>query len=136
MKKLLTVVTFIAIASTSNAQFAKGDKFTSSSLGYSSTTQGDEKSSSFSLSPSVGYFVSSNLSLGVEVGIGSNSSELASVKTEDASSFSFGAHANYFFTPAEKFSFFANIGFDYMSTNDKIAKEKNFWFRYRCSTIC
>ena len=123
MKKVLIIAAIAGSALTTNAQFTKGDKFTSTSFGYSSTTQGDAKSSTFNLAPSVGYFVSNNWSLGLEVGIGSNSSELASVKSVDESSFAFGAHANYFFTPAEKFSFFANIGFDYMSMNDKIAKE-------------
>ena len=123
MKKVLIIAAIAGTALTTNAQFTKGDKFTSSSLGYSSTTQGDEKSSAFSLAPSVGLFVTNNLSLGLEFGIGSNSSELASVKSVDESSFSFGAHANYYFTPTEKFSFFANMGVDYMSMNDKIAKE-------------
>jgi len=128
MKKVLIIAAIAGTALTTNAQFTKGDKFTSSSLGYSSTTKGDYTSSTFSLAPSVGYFVSNNLSLGVGIGIGSNSVKDLNPatnkveKSEDVSSFSFGAHANYFFTPAEKFSFFANIGIDYMSENDKIAK--------------
>jgi len=129
MKKVLIIAAIAGTALTTNAQFTKGDKFTSSSLGYSSSTMGDWKSSSFSLAPSVGYFVSDNLSIGVGIGIGSNSSEDLNPannkveKYEDVSSFSFGAHANYFFTPAEKFSFFANIGFDYTSKNNKIATD-------------
>jgi len=139
MKKVLIIAAIAGTALTTNAQFTKGDKFTSTSFSYSSKTKGDFTSSSFNLAPSVGYFVSNNWSLVLEFGIGSNLTDsstgiddlgnaLPDVKFVDKSSFSFGAHANYFFTPAEKFSFFANIGIDYLSENNKIAKETTSGF--------
>jgi len=66
MKKGLIVAAIAGTALTSNAQFTKWDKFTSS-LGYSSTTKENEESNSFTLAPSVGYFVTNNLSLGLDL---------------------------------------------------------------------
>ena len=128
MKKLLMIAAFAGAAFTSSAQFAKGDMFASGSVGYSSSSQGDLKSTTMLVSPGVGYFLTSNLSLGLELGVGSQSSENASVKTDNQSSMTAGVHARYYFTPANKFSFFGNMGVDYMSANDKIDKVKTTGF--------
>ncbi len=128
MKKLLFFVAFAGAAFTSNAQFAKGNIYASGSVGYSSSSQGDLKASTMSVSPGVGYFLTNNLSLGLELGVGSESVENASVKTDNLSSMSAGVHARYYFTPANKFSFFGNLGVDYMSLNDKIDKVKTTGF--------
>ena len=128
MKKLLFSFAFACAVFTSNAQFAKGNMYASGLIGFSSSSQGDIKSSVMSVSPGVGYFVASNLSVGIELGVGAQSTEIASVKSDDQNSMTAGVHARYYFTPANKFSFFGNLGVDYMSMNDKIDKVKTTGF--------
>lgn len=94
---------------TSTAGFDQGDVYVSGRLGFNSFKAGEEKSSNFNLSPSVGYFVSDNIAIEAGLNIGSNK------YANDSKSSSFGGElgANYFFTPADKFSFTVGAGFAY-----------------------
>lgn len=69
MKKLL-LASAIALFGLSNAQIAKGTAYLSGSVGYSQeeTNNGNNKVENFNVLPTVGYFVGTNLAVGVGVG--------------------------------------------------------------------
>jgi outer membrane protein len=69
MKKLL-LASAIALFGLSNAQIAKGTAYLSGSVGYSQeeTNNGNFKTENFNVLPTVGYFVNTNLAIGVGVG--------------------------------------------------------------------
>jgi hypothetical protein len=121
MKKVLFIASMALMSLNGFSQFAKGNMFATGMVGISSTSQGDNKSSSFDFSPSFGYFVSNNIAIGASLSIGSSTEETASVKVSDESTLSFGGFARYYTTPANNFSFFANLGLAYGSSTDNIA---------------
>ncbi|WBV57742.1 outer membrane beta-barrel protein [Chryseobacterium sp. PTM-20240506] len=69
MKKLL-LASAIALFGLSNAQIAKGTTYLSGSVGYSQeeTNNGNLKTENFNVLPTVGYFVNTNLAIGLGVG--------------------------------------------------------------------
>jgi hypothetical protein len=121
MKKVLFIASMALLSFNGFSQYSKGSMFASGMVGISSSSQGDDKNSSFEFSPSFGYFLTDNIAVGASVGIGSNTAEVGSVKTTDESTFSFGGFARYYTTPANNFSFFANLGVAYASATDNIA---------------
>ena len=122
MKKLLftaavAVLGFTSLSAQEEAKtegFAKGDLFVSGSVGFNSSKTGDAKSNDLNFSPSVGYFISENIALEVNLMIGSGE-DVADNKTTDLGA---GLGATYFFTPASQFSFTVGAGFGY--ANSKI----------------
>ncbi|QXP59126.1 outer membrane beta-barrel protein [Olleya sp. HaHaR_3_96] len=128
MKKLLFTAAIAVLGFTSvNAQdemttvggFEEGDVFVSGTVGFGSTSVADVDASSFSFSPSVGYFISDNIALELGLTVGSNKGYDFDGDldfSEDKSS-SFGANlgANYFFTPDSQFSFTVGAAFAYQS---------------------
>jgi opacity protein-like surface antigen len=128
MKKVLLSALAVFAFTFANAQeeekgnggFSKGDVFVSGSFGFGSEKFGDlYDASSFNFSPAVGYFVSENIAIGamlkissaenVEVDLG----PLGSGFVEKFSSFGADIFGRYYFTPADKFSVFAQaaVGF-------------------------
>ncbi|KPH14506.1 outer membrane protein [Chryseobacterium sp. ERMR1:04] len=69
MKKLL-LAGAVALFGLSNAQIAKGTAYLSGSVGYSQeeSNRGDLKVENFNVLPTVGYFVNTNLAVGVGIG--------------------------------------------------------------------
>ncbi len=69
MKKLL-LTGAVALFGLSNAQIAKGTAYLSGSVGYSQieSDNGNYKKENFNVLPTVGYFVGTNLAVGVGVG--------------------------------------------------------------------
>jgi len=69
MKKVL-LTGAVALFGLSNAQIAKGTAYLSGSVGYSQeeTNNGNNKVENFNVLPTVGYFVGTNLAVGVGVG--------------------------------------------------------------------
>jgi len=130
MKKLLFFVAFAGAAFTSNAQFTKGNIYASGSVGYSSLTDNnfDTKETSFSFNPGLGYFISSNISIEGELYFGQETIEEANLKTTNDNSMGFGIASRYYFTPANRFSFFGSLAAAYVTTNDKVAKFKSNTF--------
>lgn len=114
--------------STSTEGFAQGNTFITGAVGYTSTTVDNEKVSGFTISPSVGYFVSPNIAVGAKVGYTNAKNENGSVEvTTDV--FTAGLFARHYWMPASKFSIFAELGADYRNiTSDNnlpnSAKEK------------
>ncbi|PXW18170.1 outer membrane protein [Chryseobacterium sp. CBTAP 102] len=69
MKKIL-LAGAVALFGLSNAQIAKGTTYLSGSVGYSQveTNNGNLKTENFNVLPTVGYFVNTNLAIGLGVG--------------------------------------------------------------------
>ncbi|BFO68224.1 porin family protein [Chryseobacterium sp. S0630] len=69
MKKIL-LAGAVALFGLSNAQIAKGTTYLSGSVGYSQveTNNGNLKKENFNVLPTVGYFVNTNLAIGLGVG--------------------------------------------------------------------
>ncbi|WP_353145972.1 outer membrane beta-barrel protein [Chryseobacterium sp.] len=69
MKKVL-LAGAVALFGLSNAQIAKGTTYLSGSVGYSQeeTNNGNLKTENFNVLPTVGYFVNTNLAIGLGVG--------------------------------------------------------------------
>lgn len=127
MKKLLLMLPILAITGIASAQtegFSKGSIFASGTLGFSSEKEpdafGEFKTTSFTFNPRVGYFLTSNIAIGLNLGITSGKSTFEPIVGNDSESKStmtaVGAFGRYYFTPANKFSMFLNLGFDYQSS--------------------
>ena len=108
----------------SNGGFSKGDVFVTGALTLGSEKTGDVKSSSFEIAPQVGYFLTENIAIGGKLGYKSDKAENAGGDTQDDAGFTVGAFGRYYFTPANQFSLFAQLGLDYSSMEDKLADAK------------
>lgn len=111
-------------ATTSNGGFAQGDVFITGSFGITSSKAYDMntgdllKTNGFAISPKVGYFVTENIAIGGKLGYGAAKVEVDGVPGESkVNELTLGAFGRYYFTPANQFSLFGDLGVDYMSTN-------------------
>ncbi|CAM1333266.1 outer membrane beta-barrel protein [Tenacibaculum aestuariivivum] len=120
MKKVLLVIAMVAAGFTANAQdkaktakggFAQEDVYVSGTVGFSSASMGDNDSSSYTFSPSVGYFISENIALELGLAIGGSDTGV-----EETSTLGVALAANYFFTPQNDFSFVLGAGLGYANT--------------------
>ncbi|CAM1364573.1 conserved exported protein of unknown function [Tenacibaculum soleae] len=117
MKKVLLVIAMVAAGFTANAQdaetskggFAKEDLYISGTVGYNTVED------VYTISPSVGYFVSDNIAL--ELGLTIGGSDNGATET---STFGVNLGANYFFTPENDFSFVVGAGVAYASQGTKV----------------
>ena len=130
MKKvLLSAVALLAFGfanaqeeKSTNGGFSKGDVFVTGAFLLNSEKTGDEKSSSFEIAPQVGYFLTENIAIGGKLGYKTEKAEnAAGVETTDKAGFAVGGFGRYYFTPANQFSLFANLGLDYSSMDNKLA---------------
>lgn len=82
MKKIL-LAGAVALFGLSNAQIAKGTTYLSGSVGYSQeeTNNGNSKDENFNVLPTVGYFVNTNLAIGLGVGYKTSKSTETSTLT-------------------------------------------------------
>lgn len=137
MKKIILTVAAVFAFGFANAQdkkessegFSKGDVFVTGAIGIDSEKTGDNKSNGFALMPQVGFFVSENIAVGAKVGFGSMKEEdkvgTTVVTTSDLSYTTFGAFGRYYFTPASKFSLFANLGVDFTGAKNNLNDAKS-----------
>lgn len=127
MKKIIFTVAAIFAFGFANAQdkkestgegFSAGNVMLSGSAGFSSTTRGDVKNNTFNFSPRVGFFVTNNIAVGIALGVEGTKTEDFDGPTfveQTRTDFSIGAFGRYYFTPASKFSVFAELGFNVVS---------------------
>ena len=101
-----------------NGGFAKGDVFVSGAFTVSSAKTGDFKENSFEIAPKVGYFVTENIAVGATIGYQSNKLDNGSDDVSNTG-LGLGAFGRYYFTPASKFSLFAELGVDYTSYDNE-----------------
>lgn len=120
MKKLILSALAIFALTTANAQeeggFSKGDVFVTGSFNYNNTSVSGLSSDAYNFNPSVGYFVSDNISLAAGFNLGKSTMTIEGVQGIEANTVGGTLGAVYFFTPANKFSFTAGLGLGYNST--------------------
>jgi len=129
MKKILFAAAAVFVFGFANAQeeksdggFAKGDVFVTGAFTFRSSNDKDfnSKTAGFEVAPQVGYFLTENIAIGARLGFTSNEQKTAGTTTFDQSSLSAGAFGRYYFTPADKFSLFAQLGVDYFTTENNL----------------
>ncbi|OUR99010.1 hypothetical protein A9Q86_13145 [Flavobacteriales bacterium 33_180_T64] len=138
MRKLLLMAAVAVFGlSNVNAQdenttggFAEGDVFATGSISFGSETFADEKLNQFTFNPSVGYFVSENIAVGVSLGYMSSKSEDGVSDDIKVSALTAGAFGQYYFTPGEQFSFLVQLTAAYTSGKTEVgdAEAKNNGF--------
>ena len=123
MKKLMLVgalALFAAVnaqVSTSTEGFAQGSTFITGAVGFASESIAEEKTSGFTIAPSVGYFVTPNIAIGAKLGYTSLKNEEGSYE-ETTDLLTAGVFGRYYWMPASKFSIFAELGADYRSLTE------------------
>ena len=121
MKKLL-IVGAVALFASMNAQetetvgFAKGNTFITGAVGFGTKKTGDVKENNFTISPSVGHFITSNIALGARLGFDNTTNDNGTIETK-TNTFSAGVFGRYYWMPASKFSIFAELGADYSNSS-------------------
>ncbi|SEM82917.1 outer membrane protein [Chryseobacterium taichungense] len=128
MKKLL-LAGAVALFGLSNAQMTKGDWVISGNTGFGfnnvNTTvkvggqsADGPKVSTFSVTPSVGYFVIDKLAVGIDLGLTSATTKYEGAKAT-TTSFSVMPTATYYFANDSKFVPFLGAGIGYASVKNK-----------------
>ena len=136
MKKVLLSAVALLAFGFANAQeeekgnggFAKGDVFVSGAVTFGSSKTGDFKANAFEIAPKVGYFVTENIAVGASVGFQSLKFDNGAADATN-SGLGLGAFGRYYFTPADKFSLFAELGFDYTSYDEEFDAETGTVYR-------
>ncbi|MFC5045665.1 porin family protein [Aquimarina hainanensis] len=116
MKKLMFTALAVLAFTFANAQeegFTKGSSFVSGSFGFNSESTGDVKDNSFNFSPRAAYFLTENIAAGAKLGFTSRKQENGTDPEIKTNEFTIGAFGRYYFTPATKFSVFAELELDY-----------------------
>lgn len=128
---IILLTTIIVNAQKSSEGFSKGNIFTSGQFAFNSQTTGDLKTTSIDFSPTVGYFVSNNVAIGVQLGVTNSISKFKSTKTGEKNGYSAGVLARYYMNPTNKFSVFgsAALNFGALNTKDSI-NTTNFSFGF------
>jgi opacity protein-like surface antigen len=136
MKKLFIAAFAVFALTTAQAQksedkgsgmgFSKGSIFVTGALsvGSANDKNTDVKTSGFEIEPKIGFFVTENIAVGAKLGYASGKVKSAGTTTSDMSGFSAGAFGRYYFTPANQFSLFANLGLDYANTTNNLSTPK------------
>ena len=106
-----------AQVSTSTEGFAQGSTFITGAVGFASESIAEEKTSEFTIAPSVGYFVTPNIAIGAKLGYTSLKNEEGSYE-ETTDLLTAGVFGRYYWMPASKFSIFAELGADYRSLTE------------------
>jgi opacity protein-like surface antigen len=81
------------------------------------------KESSFTINPKVGFFVTENIAIGGQVGYTSATADVWNgfdLVEEKSNMFAVGAFGRYYFTPANDFSLFAELGVDYATGTTEV----------------
>ena len=128
MKKLILSLAALASFTFASAQeqevetygFNEGDMFVSGSFGIGSTKfPDDSKENTFNISPRFGYFLNDFIAVGAQAGYSKQKEENANGDdVVDNSTFTIGAFGRYYLMPAQKFSFFGELGLGYGTTED------------------
>lgn len=120
-KSLLSIVALLAVSAlsaqeseTAGEGFKKGDAFLSGSVGYNTQKDDVSKSHVFKVSPAVGFFVTENIALGASLSYTSRKTDPVAPGVDTKSnSYGVGVFGRYYFTPANRFSFFGAVSAGY-----------------------
>src|SRR5690606_8714995 len=99
--------------------FANGDVFISGGVGISSETWDEDKYTTFTFAPKVGFFVTENIAVGVAIEY-TGTTDDDGVNEVKSNTLGAGAFARYYASPASDFSFFAELGAMYQSTKQEM----------------
>ncbi|KDN54280.1 OmpW family outer membrane protein [Flavobacterium seoulense] len=133
MKKVvLSVVALLAITF-ANAQdakdfsFSQGDVLVEGNLGFGSTNDKntEEKTNTFSITPSVAYFLTDKFAVGAQLGYTSDKREVAGIDTDKESEFDAGVFGRYYFLDlGQRFKTYADAGVGFTTIKDDINDTK------------
>jgi outer membrane protein len=136
MKKIVLSLAALFAITFANAQeetsggkgFSNGDMFLSGALGYSTTSTGDISESQFRIAPRIGFFVSNNIALGLELGYITTTSDETyegpfgpQIYQVENNTFAIGGFGRYYATPANDFSIFGQLSIAYASSKTEIS---------------
>ncbi len=122
MKKIILSAIAVLAFGFANAQdgkgFNNGDAFISGSLGFNSTSIGDNSTTGFSVSPKFGFFVTSNIAVGAAFGFEGRTTNTGLPLAKDVknNTFTAGVFGRYYATPASDFSVFGELGVNYSTS--------------------
>lgn len=128
MKKLL-VLGAVALFAGVNAQetetvgFNMGDTFITGAVGFNSQTTGDVKNNTFSIAPSVGYFVTPNVAIGARVGYTNSTAKYTEANvnfSNEVNAFEIGAFGRYYWMPTSRFSIFSELAANYANAKNTL----------------
>jgi hypothetical protein len=132
MKKLLIAFSMIVSVSTVSAQINKGQWLVGGNAGFTSSKEGDFKTTTFQFSPNAGYFFINNLAGGLRLNINSQK-EKFNDDEETATTTSIAPFVRYYFLPAaQKVNVFADASYSFGSvkyddgTNDEKVNVNGF----------
>ncbi len=137
MKKLI-LLTALAVVSFSNVNaqemettpvygFTQGNVFLEGNLGYNSKNDKNskEKTKDFTINPKIGYLLSDDLAIGVEVNYISSTQDVDGTDTRDVSAFGAGVFARYYFLNlGQRFKAFGEVGVGFGTAKDDLADVK------------
>ena len=107
--------------------FEESGIFLEGGLGFNSTNNknSDTKTSGFSISPKVGYFLTDDFAVGVQGSYISSTREVGGTDTADNKTFGAGIFGRYYFLDlGKRFKTYTELGLRYGSSKDKIADTK------------
>ncbi len=120
MKKILSIAAIAVLGifgtQAQDGGFEKGDFYATGSVGFTTTSQGEASTDTYTFSPGAGYFISENIALEAQLTFGSATVEVGGNAT-DSSTAGGGLGAVYFFTPSNKFTFTTGLGLAYIRTS-------------------
>ncbi|GGB74518.1 flavo-specific protein antigen FspA [Flavobacterium suaedae] len=136
MKKILLSAAAVLAFGFANAQedttkggFSAGDAFISGTVSFGSEKTGEIKANEFNFSPRAAYFINDNIALGLELGYMSSKEDIADdgfgTYEEKTTGFEIGAFGRYYFTPANKFSLFTQLGAGYGTAKVEVESFEN-----------
>lgn len=119
MRKLLTLAMLSAFALAANAQTEKGKTIVGGTIGYSNDKNNndhvDSKQTTFTLLPSIGYFIKDNLALGLGIGYSSvtantsEKSEFLMNQKNKTDNFIVSPFIRHYVNISDQFKFFSQL---------------------------
>ena len=125
MKKLLIAFSMIVSVSTVSAQINKGQWLVGGNAGFTSSKDGDYKTSTVQFSPNVGYFFINNLAGGLRLNVSSEKNKFNDYETTETGT-SIAPFVRYYFLPAaQKVNVFADASYSFGSMKYKEEGEED-----------
>jgi outer membrane protein len=121
MKKIVLTLAALATFTFASAQeeettgfgFSQGNIMVEGNFMYNSTNDKntETKTSEFDFNPKVGYFITDDFAVGVELGLGSNKTEVDGTETDKGSNFNAGVFGRYYFLDlGQRFKTYGEVG--------------------------
>ena len=115
MKKLLIAFSMVVSVSTVSAQINKGQWLVGGNAGFTSSKEGDYKTTTFQFSPNAGYFFINNLAGGLRLSVNSQKEKFDD-EEETGTTTTIAPFLRYYFLPAaQKVNVFADAGYSFGS---------------------